>query len=139
MLVHGDFRTGNYMVDGGRLTAILDWEFTHWGDRHEDIGYFCARCWRFGNDSLEAGGIAPREALLAGYETVAPGKIYRAALPYWEIMAAATWAATALMQGERHLTGGERSLELLLTGMMAPEMEYECLTGIEAIERRREP
>lgn len=137
VLVHGDFRTGNYMVDAGRLTGILDWEFTHWGDRHEDIGYFCARCWRFGNDALEAGGIARREELLRGYEATAPGTIDRSLLAYWEVMAAAAWAATALMQGERHLTGGERSLELLLTGMMAPEMELECLDGIEAMEGAR--
>src|SRR5438445_259508 len=26
VLCHRDFRTGNYMVDGTRLTGILDWE-----------------------------------------------------------------------------------------------------------------
>src|SRR5262249_34672859 len=26
VLVHQDFRTGNYLVEGSRLTAILDWE-----------------------------------------------------------------------------------------------------------------
>lgn len=57
-LVHGDFRTGNYMVDNGQLTAVLDWEFCHWGDPREDIGWFIARCWRFGNDDKVAGGIA---------------------------------------------------------------------------------
>ena len=32
VLIHNDFRTGNYMVDGGRVSAILDWEFAGWGD-----------------------------------------------------------------------------------------------------------
>ena len=31
VLVHQDFRTGNYMVDRKGLTAILDWEFCDWG------------------------------------------------------------------------------------------------------------
>lgn len=29
-LIHRDYRTGNYLVDGGHLTAVLDWEFAGW-------------------------------------------------------------------------------------------------------------
>ena len=73
-LVHGDFRTGNYMVEDGRLTGLLDWEFAHWGDPDEDIGWLTARCWRFGNDDREAGGIATKADLLAGYNSAADAK-----------------------------------------------------------------
>ncbi|MEM8744369.1 MAG: phosphotransferase family protein, partial [Pseudomonadota bacterium] len=55
-------------------------------------------------------------------------------IPYWEVLAAARWAVVALLQGERHITGGEPSIELLLTGVMAPQMEYEALEGIVALE-----
>ena len=48
VLTHQDFRTGNYMLDTTGLTGILDWEFAAWGDPMTDIGWFCARCWRFG-------------------------------------------------------------------------------------------
>lgn len=37
-LVHGDYRTGNFLEQGGRITAILDWELVHLGDPHEDLG-----------------------------------------------------------------------------------------------------
>lgn len=134
-LVHGDYRTGNYLVEDGRLTAILDWEFTHWGDPCEDIGWFCARCWRFGNDELAAGGIAHRDAFLDGYRTVADVPGDAAALQYWEIMAAAKWAAIAVLQGDRYRKGGETSLELVLTGMMAPEMELDALLQMETRAR----
>jgi aminoglycoside phosphotransferase (APT) family kinase protein len=43
ILCHGDFRTGNYLVEDGRFVALLDWEFAHWGDPDEDIAWFCAR------------------------------------------------------------------------------------------------
>ena len=132
-LVHGDFRTGNYMVDAGRLTAILDWEFCHWGDPREDIGWFIARCWRFGNDDKVAGGIARFASLLAGYNETADQKVTAAEIQYFEVLAAARWAAIALLQGDRFVKGGERSLELVLTGLMPPEMELDALEIIDRI------
>jgi aminoglycoside phosphotransferase (APT) family kinase protein len=132
-LVHGDFRTGNYLVHEGRLTAILDWEFAHWGDPHEDIGWFLARCWRFGNDELEAGGIGSRAAFYRGYNSAAGNPLDPAVIPYWEIMAAAKWATVAVLQGDRFRKGGEDSIELALTGLMPPEMEFDALQQIRAI------
>ncbi len=40
-LVHGDFRTGNYLFDedSGKITAVLDWEMCYIGDRHADFGW----------------------------------------------------------------------------------------------------
>lgn len=134
VLCHGDFRTGNYMADKGGLTGILDWEFCHWGDPHLDVGWFCARCWRFGADEREAGGIASREAFYRGYNEQSEIQLDESIMPYWEILGAARWAVVALLQGERHITGSEPSIELLLTGLMAPEMEYDALTGIMALE-----
>lgn len=133
-LVHGDFRTGNYMINAGRLTAILDWEFCHWGDPREDIGWFIARCWRFGNDDKVAGGIARFASLLAGYNEIAEAKMTAREIQYFEVMAAARWATIALLQGDRFVKGGERSLELALTGLMPPEMELDALDIIERID-----
>ena len=132
-LVHGDFRTGNYMVEKGELTAILDWEFCHWGDPREDIGWFIARCWRFGNDDKVAGGIGRLGALLEGYNAIAADKISAPELPFFEVLAAAKWAAISLLQGDRFVKGGERSIELALTGLMPPEMELDALDIIQKI------
>ena len=38
-IVHGDYRTGNFLEEGGHITAILDWELVHLGDPHEDLGW----------------------------------------------------------------------------------------------------
>jgi aminoglycoside phosphotransferase (APT) family kinase protein len=131
-LVHGDFRTGNYMVDAGELTAILDWEFAHWGDPDEDIGWFTARCWRFGNDDREAGGIGSLDAFLDAYEAQSGRRVDRDALPFWQIMALAKWATIAVLQGDRYRKGGEDSIEAALTGLMAPELELEALDAVLA-------
>ena len=39
-----------------------DWEFAAWSDPYEDLGWLCARCWRFGNWEREAGGLGSRQA-----------------------------------------------------------------------------
>lgn len=46
VVVHGDFRIGNLMVENGRLSGVLDWELAHLGDPGEDIGWACMRFWR---------------------------------------------------------------------------------------------
>lgn len=38
-VVHGDYRVGNTLVEGGRITAILDWEIAYVGDVRFDLGY----------------------------------------------------------------------------------------------------
>jgi aminoglycoside phosphotransferase (APT) family kinase protein len=134
-LCHGDFRTGNYLVHEGVPAAILDWEFAAWSHPYEDIGWFCARCWRFGRDHLPAGGMGSREAFYAGYAETSGHEVDPAAIGYWEIMATVRWAVIALQQGERFLGGNERSLEAALTARMVPDMELDLLDQIEAHQR----
>ena len=38
-LVHGDYRIGNCLTAGGRVTGILDWELCFVGDPRFDLGY----------------------------------------------------------------------------------------------------
>ena len=126
-LCHRDYRTGNLMIDGDDLIGILDWEFSGWSDPMEDIGWFCAKCWRFGADQKEAGGIGFREDFYKAYEQQSGHEIDRAAVTYWEVMAHVRWAVIACQQAARHHSGEELSLELALTGYVVPELEYEIL------------
>ncbi|MEI6162170.1 MAG: phosphotransferase family protein [Roseococcus sp.] len=130
VLNHNDFRTGNLMVEGHAVTAVLDWEFAAWGDPHADLGWFCAPCWRFGNLGLEAGGLGSRAAFLEGYGPGADAS----RLPFWELAATIRWAVIAADQGARHLSGVERSLELALTAQIIPELEMDILRQVEALD-----
>jgi len=44
VLVHGDAGPGNFLFDGDRLTAVIDWELAHLGDPMEDLAWFSMRC-----------------------------------------------------------------------------------------------
>lgn len=39
VLVHGDFKPGNALLEGEQITALLDWELAHLGDPMEDLGW----------------------------------------------------------------------------------------------------
>ncbi len=113
VLNHNDFRTGNLMLAEAGVTAVLDWEFAAWGEPHADLGWFCAKCWRFGS-AYEAGGIGAREAFYAGYAAEAGHGVDTARVIWWELAAHIRWAVIAIDQAARHLSGKETSLELAL-------------------------
>jgi aminoglycoside phosphotransferase (APT) family kinase protein len=127
VLCHRDFRTGNYLVDGVGLTAILDWEFAGWSDPSEDIGWFCCKGWRFARLDREAGGIAERRPFYRGYEDESGRRVDPHRVWFWEVLANIRWAIIALQQHDRYMIGGERSLDLALTGRRATECELEIL------------
>jgi len=131
VLCHRDYRTGNYMVDDGKLMAVLDWEFAGWSDPMEDIAWFCAKCWRFGANEREGGGVTSREDFYQGYEEQSGHTIDRDGVYYWEVMAHVRWAVIACQQAARHVSGEERSLELALTAHVVPELELEILRMTE--------
>jgi aminoglycoside phosphotransferase (APT) family kinase protein len=43
-IVHGDFRLGNLLAVGNRITAVIDWEIWSIGDPRVDAGWFLINC-----------------------------------------------------------------------------------------------
>jgi aminoglycoside phosphotransferase (APT) family kinase protein len=131
VLVHGDFRTGNFMVSEKGLEGILDWEFAHWGDPCEDIAWLCLRDWRFGKNNLEAGGFSTRLDFYKAYDkyTNTPLDIER--VRFWEVVGNLRWALGSAGQAQRHLSGKAKGIELAAIGRRSCEMEYEAMRLIE--------
>jgi aminoglycoside phosphotransferase (APT) family kinase protein len=126
-IVHGDFRMGNLMVDESGLAAVLDWELVHRGDPLEDLGWFCVRAWRFGEDDRPAGGLGSIEDLVAGYERAAGTTVDRDALLWWRVLGTLRWGVLCQHQAHRHLSGQTRSAELAAIGRRACENEWDLL------------
>lgn len=129
--IHRDYRTGNYLVEGGSLSGVLDWEFAAFGNPLEDVGWLFAKCWRFGQDRFPVGGVAEAADFLRAYEKAAGRAVDAFSLRYWQVMAHLRWAVIALQQRERHRSGVERSLELALTGHLLSDLEQEILALTE--------
>lgn len=127
VLVHGDYRTGNYLVDETGVTTILDWELAHLGDPVEDLGWLCVKSWRFGAIDRPAGGFGSREELWAAYERAGGGTVDPVRAHWWEVFGTVHWGIICLNQAWKHLSGSIKSMEHASIGRRAVETEVDLL------------
>lgn len=124
-VVHGDFRMGNLVIGPEGVRGVLDWELVHRGDPLEDLGWLCAKPWRFGGDS-PVGGLGSREDLLGAYEAAARSRVDPDHLHWWEIFGTLKWGVICMQQAERHFSGTP-SVELAAIGRRVAEVEWDLL------------
>ncbi len=126
-LVHGDFRSGNIIVDAGGLAAVLDWELAHLGDPIEDLGWLCCNAWRFGQWQKPVGGFGEREALYEAYAAAGGGPVDRARAHLWEVWGTLRWGLSCLQLGHDHVSGRVPSVERAAIGRRVSEVELDLL------------
>lgn len=87
-VIHGDYRSGNFLFreESGEVTAILDWERSHLGDRHRDLAWAIA--YPFGHlaedgKTFLASGLLPTDAFLEMYEKASGMRIDPVRLRYY--------------------------------------------------------
>ena len=131
VVLHGDFRVGNFVVGERGLEHVLDWEFGHVGDPLEDVSWPLVRSWRFGADDLRLGGVGQVEPYLERYNALTGRNVSLEELRYWEVVGNLKWAVGSVTQSRRHLSGQERSVELAVLGRLGAEVEYELLHLLE--------
>jgi aminoglycoside phosphotransferase (APT) family kinase protein len=127
VLVHGDYRTGNFLADKTGVTAILDWEGAHLGDPIEDLGWLCVKSWRFGAIDKPAGGFGSREQLWLAYERAGGGRVDPVRAHWWEVFGTVRWGVICHTQAWKHLSGAQKSMELVSIGRRAVETEVDLL------------
>ena len=130
-LVHGDFRNGNLIISPETgLSAIIDWELTHFGDPMEDLGWICVPSWRFGNIDAPVGGFGDRETFYRAYEE-AGGIIDRNAARFWEILGTLKWGIMCIIMIEVFESGVDRSVERAAIGRRTSETEIDLLRMLD--------
>ena len=114
MAVHGDFRTGNLLVDPqGVIRAVLDWEMLHLGDPLEDLAWGMNRAWCFQNNDL-VGGLAKREDAIAWWEAASGFKANREALHWWDVFNCVKAQAIWLSAARAFESGDNRDMMMLI-------------------------
>jgi aminoglycoside phosphotransferase (APT) family kinase protein len=126
VLVHGDFRLGNFVIGESGLNAVLDWESVHVGDRLEDIGWIAVKAWRFRGPGV-IGGFGEPAAFLAAYEKETGIQISSPEFEWAMVLGTWIWAVGCLAQADRHLSGATRSVDLAVVGRRVVEIEYDLL------------
>ncbi len=105
-IVHGDYRSGNFLHGGGRLLAILDWEMVHAGDPLDDLAWALDPLWAHGSN--RPAGTLPRAEAIAAWEAASGLVADAEALRWWgvfaQVMGLVIWisATRELADGRSH-------------------------------------
>ena len=132
VLVHGDFRLGNLMVDETGLAGVLDWELAHLGDPREDIGWICVNSWRFGRAEHRVGGFGELEPLLDAYHAAGGADIEPVEIDWWDMLGSFKWGVMCMIMYEAFRSGADPSVERAAIGRRVSETEIDLVNLLEA-------
>jgi aminoglycoside phosphotransferase (APT) family kinase protein len=125
VLVHGDIGPGNFMIDDGVVTAMLDWEMAHVGDPVEDLAWMWMR-----GAHTDFGDPAVR---FAEYATASGRPIDEERLA-WHLVAV-MWKSCVSMEKEIRTNAANQAT--LLHGVVL--LTYEALLGAELMALLGQP
>lgn len=78
VIVHGDAGPGNFLFEGDRVTALLDWELVHYGDPMADLAMLCLR--------MLFQGFVPLPEAFAAYEAAGGYPVDLKRIRYWRLL-----------------------------------------------------
>ena len=131
VLVHGDYRMGNIMVDADGLAAVLDWELAHRGDAHEDLAFGCMTVWRFGHLDRPAFGVGSLADYFAAYEAAGGARVDPERFRFWLVYRTLWWALGCLQMGQAWRSGADPTVERVVIGRRTAEQELDLLLLLE--------
>jgi len=133
VLVHGDFRLGNLMVDTEGLAGVLDWEITHFGDPREDIAWACINAWRFGVSENRVGGFGRLDDLLEAYAEAGGEPIAAEEIDWFEMLGSLKWGVMCMTMYHIFQTGADPSVERAAIGRRVSENEIDLINLLENV------
>lgn len=137
VVVHGDFKVGNFIWRDERIQAFLDWEGALVGDPLQDLGYACHPAMREPQPHLMA-MLAPFEDFVGCYEELTGRRVDRRRLHFYVIYALLfhTWTlmlglpSIAEWDGDMRMATGYKKLPQV-TRLLAAQIEaYEDGRGV---------
>lgn len=119
-IVHGDFRSGNFLFDeaSGEITAWLDWERAHIGDRHRDLAWMTEPAMgHYSEDGLTyyVCGLVPEEEFYERYTEASGLEVDPERLAFYRILNSFQIIASVTATGYRVARLGKSHQDPLLT------------------------
>ena len=121
-LLHGDYRTGNFLFEGDRITGIVDWELAALGDPLEDLGWAFKELWKHEGRIC---GFFDREEFLARYEEASGIPVDREAMRYWEMFAEFKHTVIGLTGIRTSCDRLTDEINFALTHLYLPPLQHE--------------
>lgn len=115
VVVHGDAGPGNFLFEGSEVTALLDWELSHFGDPMEDLAWLSMRT------NLEPFPDFP--ACMAEYEHAAGRTIDFERLLYCRVLV--EWKVAVI----RHRNAGEDLANSLISRAVCRRLLVEAIAA----------
>ena len=126
VIVHGDYRTGNFLEEGGHITSILDWELVHLGDPHEDLGWASLPMYMGGSKLICR--LAEPQWFYARYSEKVGFGVSMASLRYYQALSLLKLAAT-------HMAAARCFEEGRFNDMRMPAMGSQIATCLRQMEK----
>ncbi len=125
-LVHGDYRTGNFIVRDDRIAAFLDWEMVHLGDPMEDLAWAMSKIWR--GESPRAGYLLDPNDFTAWYQEAGGAKVDQDRLHFYEVLSGVKMASIMLTGVKAWHDGRTRDMRMAIFDQQVPGM-YAAIAG----------
>jgi len=125
-IVHGDYRTGNFLETGGHITSILDWELVHMGDPHEDLGWASLPMYMGGSKLICR--LAEPDWFYARYSEKVGFEVQMASVQYYRAFSLLKLAAT-------HMAAARCFEEGRFNDMRMPAMGSQIATCLRQMEK----
>lgn len=118
-LLHGDYRCGNFLFneDSGEITAWLDWELGHLGDRHEDLAWCTTRTWGHAEEGTGIDlvcGLMSEPEFLESYQQISGLTVNAETLRYYKVLNTWKTAIMSLLTSYRTASGSKTHQDILV-------------------------
>jgi aminoglycoside phosphotransferase (APT) family kinase protein len=127
VLCHGDVGPGNFLHDGRRVTAMLDWEFAHVGDPMDDLAWWVFR----GHDM--AGNCGDLAAQLARWSARTGLPVDVRSIDFYRAVVMLRWLVSVAVAIDAGGSGLDLSVHRALVPLLSVRLP-RALAGLAEVE-----
>ena len=128
-MVHGDYRSGNFLYAENKITGILDWEMAHLGDPLEELGWALSPIWSW-QDKERPAYLVKREDAISIWEATSNISLNKDDLQWWELFAAIKGMAIWISAGNEFKSGKNIDPINLFSAWIPGDIHLEIILDI---------